>query len=99
MTYRMRELLSKLVNYVSTTLRTTLRRNYLRRCIKSYLSASKTLTVAEVKEAKTYWKRYTKHFSPLWHLHSYQTTHSPLCSTLSNRLSCRKTKDICNLEI
>lgn len=52
---------------VEKKMRWTLRRYRLRHGIKQYLTKPYVLTNKEKKEAVGYWKKYTKHFSLLWH--------------------------------
>ena len=52
---------------VSTSLRWSWRRFRMRHSVKQYISKPYALTKAQKAEAKAYWGKYTKHFSPLWH--------------------------------
>ncbi|MCL2695601.1 MAG: hypothetical protein FWE69_04685 [Clostridiales bacterium] len=59
--------LSNAVDSVLKTLRHAYRRSYLRREIRACGNCRSALTRDQRAQAKAYWRKYTKHFSPLWH--------------------------------
>ncbi len=61
------EVLPEKIDACSKKLRLCVRRMYLRKGIKKYGASKKTLTKEQLRAAKAYWSKYTKHFSPLWH--------------------------------
>jgi hypothetical protein len=62
------EVLPVKVDEFSSMLRLGVRRYYLRKQLKSkYGNHRDAITNEQRKEAKEYWSKYTKHFSPLWH--------------------------------
>lgn len=62
-----KDTLSNVANKMMRSARHFVRRSYLRKGIKAYGDYRSALTKAQKKEAKAYWKRYTNHFTPLWH--------------------------------
>lgn len=65
--YQLHEWTAHKVERISRDLRWALRRKRLQRSVKQYLQKPYQLTKEQKKEAKAYWKQYTKHFSPYWH--------------------------------
>lgn len=62
------EVLPEKFEKLSKSFRHAVRRFYLRKQLKSkYGRRKNAITKQQRKEAKQYWSRYTKHFSPLWH--------------------------------
>lgn len=62
------EKLPETVDHVSNGLRLMARRFYLRRQLKKkFANHRAALTPDQRRQAKKYWSRYTRHFSPLWH--------------------------------
>ena len=68
------EWLAHFVERSGKKIRWALRRYRLRKGIKQYLQKPYKLTKEQKRAAKTYWKRYTRHFSPLWHELYYERT-------------------------
>lgn len=65
--YQIHEWAAHTVENSSRNLRWALRRKRLQRGVKHYLTKPYQLTASQKKEAKAYWKQYTKHFSPYGH--------------------------------
>ncbi len=67
LSYNIREKIHKYANNFGLELRHIIRRKYLREEIKKYMNGKTILNQKEAKDAREFWERYTKHFSPLWH--------------------------------
>jgi len=65
--YRLRERLQETMGGLQKELRFAVRRRYLRQDIKKFHTGGTKLTAEEMRQARAYWSKYTKHFTPMWH--------------------------------
>ncbi len=74
MSYKTREKLSRLFNNTQLNIRYFVRRRYLRQDVQKFKTNHQELSVEQKKEACEYWKKYSQHFTPLWHQFYYEKT-------------------------
>ena len=67
MSYKTRAKLGGMFEHFQKSMRHYIRRRYLRKSMAHYMSNKKVLTKEQLRQAKEYWGKYTKHFSPIWH--------------------------------
>ena len=65
--YTIHEWLAHFVDRNGKRIRWALRRYRMRKGVKQYLQKPYQLTKEQKKEAKQFWKKYTRHFSPVFH--------------------------------
>lgn len=62
-----RDGLSVVIEGLSQGVRRAIRRFYLRRDIKKYGNFKSAMTAEQHRLAKSYWRQYSKHYTPYWH--------------------------------
>ncbi len=65
--YTFRESVRKIYEKSTGQIRKAIRRDYIRRGIKHYMTSDVRLSKEQKKELREYWGKYTKHFSPVFH--------------------------------
>lgn len=74
MSYKTRENVQRVFNESQLRMRYAVRRSYLRKDIGKFHLGNSHLSKEQLRELELYWKRYTNHFTPLWHEFFYEKT-------------------------